>query len=48
VLEGCKVGCRSVVGAGAVVTHSLPSDTACIGIPARAIRRLTTESSGED
>lgn len=48
VLEGCKVGRRSVVGAGAVVTHSLPSDTACIGIPARVIRRLTTESSGED
>jgi acetyltransferase EpsM len=38
VLEGRSVGARTIVGAGAVVTHDLPADVVAYGVPA-AIRR---------
>jgi bifunctional UDP-N-acetylglucosamine pyrophosphorylase/glucosamine-1-phosphate N-acetyltransferase len=36
-----KVGKRSRTGAGAVVTKDVPEDTLVVGMPARAIRKLT-------
>lgn len=40
VLKGVEIGARTVVGAGSIVTHSLPQDCLAAGIPARVIRRL--------
>jgi acetyltransferase-like isoleucine patch superfamily enzyme len=39
VLGGVTVGRDSVVGAGSVVTRSLPEMTICVGVPARVVRR---------
>jgi serine acetyltransferase len=39
VLPGAEIGERSVVGAGAVVLHSVPAGVTVVGIPARVIRR---------
>ncbi len=36
VLDGVAVGSRSVVGAGAVVTRSIPPNCVAMGVPARA------------
>jgi maltose O-acetyltransferase len=36
-----------VVGAGAVVTHDLPSGVLAVGNPARIIRRLDEASGGK-
>lgn len=41
VLPGVTVGANSVVGAGAVVTRTLPSNVVAVGNPARVIRTLT-------
>ena len=38
VLPGVTIGDRTVIGAGAVVTESTPSDVVCAGNPARVIR----------
>jgi len=40
VLDGCSVGDRSVVGAGAVVTRALPEGAVYAGNPARRIRSV--------
>lgn len=40
VLPGSEIGHSVVVGAGAVVTGSIPSETVVAGVPARVIRRL--------
>ena len=39
VLDGVRIGEGTVVGAGAVVTKSLPSHCIAVGVPARVIRR---------
>ncbi len=41
VLDGCRIGKGSVVGAGAVVTESLPSYSISVGMPARKINART-------
>ena len=44
VLKGVTIGDRTVVGAGSVVTRSLPPDVVAAGVPARVIRsRLAAE-----
>lgn len=38
ILDGVKIGERAVIGAGSVVTRSMPSDYICAGVPAKPIR----------
>lgn len=40
ILPGVTVGRESVVGAGSVVTHSVPSHTVVVGVPARVIKKI--------
>ena len=42
VLRGVTIGRGSVVGAGAVVTRSIPPFTFAAGVPARAVKNLQT------
>ena len=37
ILAGVEIGPRTIVGAGSVVSRSLPADTVCAGNPARVI-----------
>ena len=37
VIQGCRIGARAVVGAGAVVIRDVPSDTTVVGAPARPV-----------
>ncbi len=43
---GVRIGDRSVIGAGSVVTRDIPSDVFAAGNPCRVIRKL--ESTGQD
>ena len=40
VLDGVSLGEHCVIGAGAVVTRSMPADHVCVGVPCRPIRNL--------
>jgi maltose O-acetyltransferase len=40
VLPGVTIGADSVVGAGSVVTRSLPPRSLAVGLPARVVRQL--------
>jgi maltose O-acetyltransferase len=40
VLPGVTIGADSVVAAGAVVTHDVPTATLVAGVPATVIRHL--------
>jgi maltose O-acetyltransferase len=44
ILAGVDIGERSIVGAGAVVTRSLPPHTVAAGSPARPLRRIEPAS----
>ncbi len=43
ILPGVSIGARTVVGAGRVVVHDLPSDVFAAGNPCRVIRRLSQD-----
>ena len=43
ILEGVEIGEASIVGAGAVVTRSVPAATVVAGVPARFIKNLGNE-----
>jgi acetyltransferase-like isoleucine patch superfamily enzyme len=39
ILDGIKIGNRSVIGAGAVVTKDIPDGAVAIGVPARVVKQ---------
>ena len=41
VLKGVTIGARSVIGAGSLVTKSIPADCIAAGNPCKVIRRLS-------
>jgi acetyltransferase-like isoleucine patch superfamily enzyme len=45
VLKGVTIGHDSVVGAGAIVTRSIPPYSVAVGQPARVIRTVGPKSS---
>lgn len=44
VLQGVEIGAESIVGAGALVTKSVPPRTVVAGVPARVLRTLPAET----
>jgi maltose O-acetyltransferase len=40
VLKGVTIGANTIVGAGSVVTRSLPAGVVAAGVPARVLRRI--------
>ena len=45
ILPGVELGDNVVVGAGAVVTKSFPSNVILVGVPAQSLEKLTNSSS---
>jgi acetyltransferase-like isoleucine patch superfamily enzyme len=45
ILPGIKIGARSVVAAGAVVTHDVEPGTIVAGVPAKPIRKLNPQNN---
>lgn len=46
ILKGVRVGDRSIVGAGAVVTKDVPPDVVVAGNPARVVKQLGARGQG--
>jgi galactoside O-acetyltransferase len=45
VLPGVTIGENSVIGAGSVVTKSIPENVLALGTPCRVIRSLTEDEA---
>jgi acetyltransferase-like isoleucine patch superfamily enzyme len=45
ILDGVDIGAHAIVGAGSVVTHSVPSFGVAVGVPARVIRSRSENGS---
>lgn len=43
VLPGVTIGSDTVIGAGSVVTHDIPSGVVAVGNPCRVLRKITEE-----
>lgn len=41
ILPGTTIGMNSIIGAGSVVTHSIPANVIAAGIPCKVIRTIT-------
>lgn len=44
IIPGKEVGSRTIIGAAAVVTQSIPSDVVAVGVPAGVIKKVSGES----
>ncbi len=47
ILAGVRIGSRSVIGAGSVVTRDIPDDVLAFGNPCRVIRHIQAASGAE-
>ena len=45
VLPGVTIGSNSVIGAGSVVTHDIPSGVVAVGNPCKVLREITEKDS---
>ena len=45
ILPGVRIGSRAVIGAGSVVTRSIPEDVFAAGNPCRVLRSIPSESA---
>lgn len=48
VCPGVTIGNGCVVGAGAVVTHDMPENSLVLGVPAKAVRQITSKDQRPD
>jgi acetyltransferase-like isoleucine patch superfamily enzyme len=46
ILAGCNIRSEAVVGAGAVVTESIPDSAVAVGIPAKVVRTIEAGPAG--
>ncbi len=44
ILKGVTIGARSIIGAGSVVTKSIPADCIAAGNPCKIIRQIGTDN----
>lgn len=44
VLKGTRIGARSVIGAGSVVTRDIPAECVAVGAPAKVVRKLDPDN----
>jgi len=45
ILSGVKIGKNSVIGAGAVVTKDIPSNSVAVGVPAKVIKKINLKEA---
>lgn len=43
ILPGVTIGKNSVIGAGSIVTHSIPDNCVAVGNPCRVIKQIDNE-----
>ena len=48
IMRGIRIGARSIVGAGSIVTRDVPDDVIVVGNPARIVRHLNNGNESVD